>query len=405
MAKKKQKNEKKLNALVAKRIESQNKITSLQSQITRLQKQHEQEKKNRNTASEIENLYKKNKMTHLLNLNKTYTELKNTIKLASGATFENKLSNLSAKISKTREIVAQTDKEISNIHEELKKIEPLNKRKKVINKKGTTLKSNNKKDSLEISPNQRFSPLYTPAFNTGIMIFEAEWENVGFADGFITIKHKENWYRKDISQSKKYLNEIKHYYKFNNVPKLRIVLNGSIIKSIENQEVLFYHIDFLSIAASNFGFIKVNPFRLKNWRKYTKQYYKTNLSFAFHSLTLKRLCECCDPSLPIIPVGEAVINSSGTKTIHNSFLFPMKSKVGHFIVWESTEEAKASYVFSLNSFAEKDVQTLFDYIAGDTPNKRWTLINSKPLQDKLKMKSRVVHTEFSLWDNEIRLLC
>jgi hypothetical protein len=102
------------------------------------------------------------------------------------------------------------------------------------------------------------------------------------------------------------------------------------------------------------------------------------------------------PDLPIIPVGEAIINSSGLKVVHNSFLFPMKSKTGYSIVWESIEEAKASYIFSLNTFADKDIQTLFDYIAGDKPNKRWTLINSKSLQDRLKMKNRIFHTDLSL---------
>jgi len=411
MAKKKQKNkiaDAKLNALTQQKKASQNQIDRLQSQITSLQRQYEQEKKNRNAASEIENSYKKNRMTHLLNLNKTYTELKKTIKLTSSSTFENKLSNLRATVSKTRKKLLQADKEIANRHDELKKQEALNKSKKLLtstNKKQATPKPNKKKNTQETHSKPKFSPIYSPTFNVGTVTFDAEWENVGFADGFITIKHKGHWYRKYIIQSKKYLNEIKHFYKFHNVPKLRIILSGSTIKTIENQEVLFYHIDFLNIAASNFGFIKLSPFRLKNWKKYTKQYYKINLSFVFHTQTLKRLCEYCDPNLPIIPVGEAVINSSGSKTIHNSFLFPMKSKTGHSIVWESIEEAKASYIFSLNSFSDKDVQTLFDYIAGDTPNKRWTLINSKMLQERLKMKSRVVHTDLSSWDFEIRLLC
>lgn len=398
MAKKKQKTkiaDVKLNALTQQRKASKNQIDRLQSQIISLQKQHEQEKKNRSAASEIENSYKKSKMTHLLNLNKTYTELKKSLKLTSGVTFENKLTNLRATLSKAKEKIIQIEKEITNRQEELKKQENLNKSKKSLTKKTINPK---------ISSKPQFSPLYSPTFNVGTITFDAEWENVGFADGFITIKHNGHWYRKDIPQSKKYLNEIKHFYKFHNVPKLKIILSGSIVKSIENQEVLFYHIDFLNIAASNFGFITLNPFRLKNWKKYTKQHYKTNLPFLFHTHTLKKLCEYCDPNLPIIPVGETVINSSGTKTIHNSFLFPIKTKVGHSIVWESIEEAKASYVFSINSFADTDVQILFDYIAGDTTNKRWTLINSKSLQVKLKMKCRLLHTDLSSWDNEIRKL-
>jgi hypothetical protein len=410
MAKKKQKSkiaDAKLNALTQRKTASQNQIDRLQSQITSLQKQYTQEKKNKNAASEIENSYKKNRMTHLLSLNKTFAELKKTIKLTSNTAFENKLSNLRITLSKTREKLLQTYKAITNRQEELKKQEASNKTKRSLtsgNKKEVTYNANLKRANQEIPLKPKFSPLYSPTFNTGTITFEAEWDNVGFADGFITIKHNGHWYRKDIVQSKKYLDEIKRFYKFHNIPKLKVILRDSIIYTIENQEVLFYHIDFLGIAAPNFGFIKLSPFRQKYWKKYTKQYYKVNLPFVFHTHTLKRLCEYCDPDLPIIPVGEAIINSSGLKVVHNSFLFPMKSKTGYSIVWESIEEAKASYIFSLNTFADKDIQTLFDYIAGDTPNKRWTLINSKSLQDRLKMKNRIFHTDLSLWDYEIRLL-
>jgi len=399
MAKKKQKNkivDTKLNSLIQQRKASQKQIDHIQSQITSLQKQHELEMGNRSAVSEIENSYKKNKMTHLLNLNKTYTVLKNSIRLTSVKTIENNLTNLRATLPKAKEKIIQIKKEISNIKSELKTQENLSKTPKLLNEKTTIQK---------ISLHPQFSSLYSGTFISGTKTFDAEWENVGFADGYITIKYNGHWYCKEIAQSKKYLNEIKHFYKFHNVPKLKIIISGSVIKTIENQEVLFYHIDFLHIAASNFGFITLSPFLLENWKKYTKQHYKKNLSFLFHTYTLKKLCEYCDSNLPIIPVGETVINSIGSKTIHNSFLFPIKTKVGYFIVWESIEEAKASYIFILKSFSDKDVQILFEYIAGDTPNKRQNLINSKSLQVKLNMKCRVLHKDISTWDNEIRLLC
>jgi len=346
-------------------------------------------------------------MSHLLSLNKKYSELKRTIKITKNSTLESKLSNLRTMVSKKKGKLLVIDKEITNRQVELKKQMDLAKPKKQIaltNNKQTT--SLTKKNNIKEAPsNPKFSPQYTQSVNVGKVIFDAEWDNVSFGDGFIHIKHNGRLYRKDLIQSKKYLNEIKHFYKFHNVPKLRVILYGSIVKAIENQEVLFYHIDFLTIAASNFGIILIKPFRLQDWKKYTKQFYKTNLSFVFHSYTLKRLCEYCDPNLPIIPVGEVVINSNGSKTIHNSFLFPIKAKTGHSIVWESIEESKASYVFSVTAFTDKEVQTLFDYIAGDTPQKRMTLINSKMLQNRLKMKCRILHTEFSAWDIGIRILC
>lgn len=63
---------------------------------------------------------------------------------------------------------------------------------------------------------------------------------------------------------------------------------------------------------------------MDKWKKFTKSYYKDYLPFAFHTRSLKKLCEICEDNYPIIPVPEAVINSNGSKVIHNSFLFPIK---------------------------------------------------------------------------------
>ena len=128
------------------------------------------------------------------------------------------------------------------------------------------------------------------------------------------------------------------------------------------------------------------------------------MPFAFSTYTLKKLCEYSDPSLPIIPVAEAVINSSGGKTIHNSFLFPLRSYYGIYLIWESVEESKASYVFKLKDFGEDELQVLFDYIAGETPNKRWALINSRQLQQQLSMKARIMHKDLKQWELEIQSL-
>jgi hypothetical protein len=234
-------------------------------------------------------------------------------------------------------------------------------------------------------------------------VFEAEWDNVIFHDGRITIKHNLATYERYIRQSKKYLNEIKQYYKIHNVPKLLITVKNSRI-TIENEEILFYHIDFLSVSAANFGYIKLPKLDLNNWSKYTKSHYITHLPFLFHNRTLQKLCEYCDSNLPIVPVGEVIINSYGASKIDNSFLFPIKSRNGYLVVWESVEEGKASYVFLVDSYTNENVQNLFDYIAGDRINKRSTLFYSRELQTKLNMKDRLLHTDLHEWEYRLKRL-
>lgn len=429
--KKNKKSDAELSALTQQKKALHNQIKRLQSKIMDVRRLADQKKRRQDALVEIENSYKRRGMAHLLKLNKTYTDLKETLKLTNTESFGKELSNFNKKLSKTRDRLRDTDARIvarqqqidhqkqkqierqkQNEVEQQKIVDKNNvasshkqKKKKEKNKKKKILEPSRKRESRATTEQPKFSPLYLPSFTRSKITIEPDWEDISFADGFITIKHGGHWYRKDVAQSKKYLNEIKHYYKFHNIPRLKVVVSGSEIKAIENQEVLFYHIDFLNIAAANFGFIKLDPFRLTDWQKYTKQYYDSKLPFVFHTHTLRKLCEYCDPNAPIIPVGEAVINSYGSKTIHNSFLFPMTSKNGHFIVWESIQEAKASYVFLLNSFTDNEVQILFDYIAGDTPNKRWTLINSRHLQEVLRLKTRILHTDLWSWEYEIQQFC
>ena len=89
---------------------------------------------------------------------------------------------------------------------------------------------------------------------------------------------------------------------------------------------------------------------------------------------------------------------------HNSFLFPIKTKKGYFLIWESIENRKASYVFSIKAYSEDNIQNIFNFIAGEIPNKRSTLINSKELQNKLGMKKRIFHTDMNKWELSIRQL-
>ena len=216
-----------------------------------------------------------------------------------------------------------------------------------------------------------------------------EWGDINFFDGYLEVKINNHYRKFRVEQSKRYLDKIKHYYSFKNVPKLEIVISGSEIKEIKNIEVLFYHIDFLTIAGNSF---ESEIFDISKLKKYTKTYFKLHLPFVFTNDSINFLCEICDE---IIPAPEMVINSNQSKMIHESYLF----KCGNKLIWESIEPSKASYIFE--NFDE-NVQKLFDYIANENnTNKRQTLILSYELKRSLKFFNRIYHNEFFKWKNEI----
>lgn len=384
-------------SLIDERNKVKNKIKKLISVIQKEQKKTVDLKNKKKRIQEIEQSFKKNGIINQLKYNIEYNELKNSSKEKTKASKKHKieLSKLEANLLIINKGIEELQKEI------IKNPETKIVLKKHANKQRIEeIKKEIAKERTQANPISEKLIKNKPSIKRS---FDVDWENVFFRDRKITINHNNQWYDKYVPESKKFLNEIKHYYKFHNVPKLKIIIKNERVQ-IQNEEVLLYHIDFLNITASNFGYLKLPKLNIEKWSKYNKQFYKSNLSFLLHTHTLKKLCEYSASKLPIIPVGEAVISSNGSSIIHNSFLFPIKSKSGYLLIWESIEERKASYVFSINSYSNENIQNIFNFIAGDTQNKRSSLLSSQELQNKLNMKERILHTDLNSWEMEIRQL-
>lgn len=221
-----------------------------------------------------------------------------------------------------------------------------------------------------------------------------EWGNISFFDEYVEIKINHHYRKFRVEQSRKYLDNIKHYYSFRNIPKLEVVVFGTEIKEIKNIEILFYHIDFLTIVGHSF---ETESFEITKLKRYDKAYFLKFLPFVFTKNSLSFLCEICDENFPIIPMPELIIGRNETKVIQDSFLFKCNNK----LIWESIEHSKASYVFEFNNFDE-DAQRLFDYITHEKIiNKRQKLIHSYELKKELMFYKRIYHNNFYEWKNEI----
>ena len=364
----------------------------------------------------IENNYRKANIENQLNFNTEYLKLKSIIKKLDKNNLEEEKKVISTNIKSIFEEIKNIDNKIDELmiqnKNQLRKYKdekvnnqtesPKNKIKKGkkspnISNKVDTQKAADKK---EVKSIKRFSFRELTFNQNDFTREEVNWENIEFHDGFIRIKHKGFLFSKKIKKSKKILNSIKHYYKFHNVPKLKITTKRNTITRLENEEYLFFHIAFLNITASNIYNFENNNFQVSNWTKYNKEYYKNNLPILFKTVALKKLCEISYSSAPIIPVGEIII-SNGKIIIHSSFLFPIQSNNGCFIVWESTEESKASYIFKISTFNDINIQEIYNYISSNIQNKREKLIYNKDLKNHLKLQYRIVHTDLYEWKIKI----
>ena len=234
-----------------------------------------------------------------------------------------------------------------------------------------------------------------------------EWDDIIFYEGSISVKYRGKWLENfKIKNATKSLNTIKAHYKFRNAPKLEIEVTDNKIIKVANVEVLFYYIELLENAGTKFFKNKFRPIPVfSKYKIYTKAYYKKHFPKIFQSDCFEFLCQYADDNLPIIPVPEIVINNSnGVTQIDDSFLFPFVSRKTIYLLWESVEESKATYLFqTLDIDFESQLQTIYDYLTGDKVNKRETLIRSLKMKKQLCLKTRVMHTDIGKWKEEVRM--
>lgn len=233
---------------------------------------------------------------------------------------------------------------------------------------------------------------------------ESNWGNITFYNNRIEVKIEGTIYEKHVSDSNKYLNDIFGYFSFYNVPKLKIIVEGREIKKILNEDVLLYHIEFLKNVAPYIGKHPKHPLNLETWSRYKKVFYNEIMPNLYHKKTLIILRKYFDSNHPIVPVGETIISENKLEDIKITFLFPLITRNGYILAWESIEEDTATYLFKVNHFCIKELQPIYDYISGTTPNKRDTLIQNKELQKKLGLIKRVMHNDINNWASEIKTL-
>ena len=211
------------------------------------------------------------------------------------------------------------------------------------------------------------------------------------------MKIKNKFFKKYSEIASASLNSIKPYYRFKKIPKLKIHLYSNNKLKIINESVLFFHINMLRSAGNLFG----NNFNISfnsMLNNFQLSYYNKHLKHLFHTKSLKYLCQICHPKLPIYPIPEIIISSNQKPEIHDSFIFQVESGNKIYLIWESTIEKKATYIFLRQ---KSNIHLLFNYMTGENSNKRLTLIQNEEIKAHLSFVDRVVHNYYADWKKRI----
>ena len=230
--------------------------------------------------------------------------------------------------------------------------------------------------------------------------YNCTWHNIQFGEGYISVKIAENILNVPEKLCKKSYNFLKDRYIKTSTPNITInVIDG--IGGILNPEVLIYHIEFFKITL-DFDFKNENTsLVLMQNRGISKDEFEHILPIYFRNKCFKYLCAICSSNQKIIPIGERIVGINGSEEIIESFLFPYKNRKQKYLIWESTFESRATYIFENDWNDYLALNRLCSFISGEIKNKREKLRNSPTLKNNLHLVKIIQHDDFNAWKKAI----
>jgi hypothetical protein len=240
-------------------------------------------------------------------------------------------------------------------------------------------------------------------------IVQIPWHNIKFSKGFIKIAYKN--ISKDFSfeNSRDIFQKINLSYKNDNLKHLEINIANDQITKISNPEIITAFIEVLQLQSYYEVDIKdyqllydkvINTNNLTANKRHYNIYKKSaylNYLFAIHDNTQK-----------ILYIPEYIIKNKRIIDKHESYLFPVKKKNIYFLVWESVNFGKATYIFKSSKVnIENDRIKLFEYLASRRmANKRDKLIHSDDQKKKYCLHDRISHeaTDYNSWKSHLEII-
>lgn len=206
------------------------------------------------------------------------------------------------------------------------------------------------------------------------------WEDIYFEDGNIKIRlDKRKFVRYPFHQSRSSFEYVKAYLVRKEIGPLVLRMGYWKIQSIANLDLLNDAIQVLKIQTEwNKNVTQDNRVSASSIVESLGKLSKKAFDYFFRNkdLTpyLKELCEIQELNYHLIPVLEPSNSKHAFSVKKESFLFTIQKTTSIYIIWESIEVNKATFVFTTNQADYfDDLQKIFDYITAHLDNKRTNL--------------------------------
>lgn len=232
--------------------------------------------------------------------------------------------------------------------------------------------------------------------------FYVSWSIVKFHKGFIEIIFEDfGSVKVNCLKSRESFNLIKINILKKMIPFKAIWIRKDrrliIPKKVDLNNVLLYlsiKEELSNVISPSFNAILFFSTSIKNQKAFLRPFFDKSLYLEYWS---NRQSE----NYKIIPVIEKRWNGS-SYDCEDAFLFTIELDSSIVIVWENTNNERATYLFSSSSNTYfEDIQTIFDYVSSSNKHKRKSLRYKLGVKEILYTYKSIYHVDYDLWRNGI----
>ena len=361
------------------------KITKAKLDAEQKRQRSKIEQKKQSESKNIESPQTKIKRL-LKNLNQEIESVKHEIKQADNQK-KTLLKTALKAMQKQKDALLEKQKFISELDkkEEVNKNKILTFTKTTKGKKKKTIITVTKTPNIKLKSKANSYPkpnIFTPLNQADSFVdLFVPWQDLFFEDGSIKIRlDKRRFVRHPFYQSRTSYEYVKAYLVRKEIEPLKVQISNGRVRSITNLDllndaiqILKIHTEWNKILAKDNNIVNASSIveSLGKLRPKAFDFFYRNKDLTPY---LKELCQIQELHYHLIPVLEPSSTKNTFPIEKESFLFTIRRKASIYIVWESVEANKATFVFKTNQEDYYvDLQKIFDYISAHLNNKRTNL--------------------------------
>ncbi len=236
------------------------------------------------------------------------------------------------------------------------------------------------------------------------LLFSSEWSDISFRNYYIIYKYNRNEYKFDKHpKSSREYDYIKNFFEFNNF-KFKITLLDNKPINIEIPAEIF---EYLDLARDLSAFLNRPKFYSTLSLRSVMDKFDNSIDKLLklfnkkHTKYIQYLTSIHSTEFQIKTIFEPIVHQKNISKFDLSFLFTFNKNRLHYLIWESIEVDKATYVFGFNSLDEyySGLEIFYSFLYNKNGFQGRMILRDFL---RLKQKDHIYHNDNSTTDRQWR---